>query len=297
MKRITVAAAAATLTIAACMGASASAQTHSNKGISAHSLSILVHIPMKHRTITQHVMIPLQTGVTATPTSEPAPTPSPTQSPYPDPTTLLTNAFNSFEALKGIHFQYVVTGDETNVEHLTINATGKANCTAQMTTVTARDTLLSTNQKASEHYEFIQKGKKYYKKPLSGSKQTWRSVKLKDVSPAGFEITNPLVCPSTTTSGGGSGSGNQTPLVNQGPLTYHGTKVWDITTTLTDTSQGDTIQENYDFYVSQDRQLLFGIKATVLDPSQNVTVSEEEIHSQLGTKVSVPTPKSGSKTP
>jgi hypothetical protein len=244
--------------------------------------------------------VPLQTGATPTPTSTsgPLPTPSPTESPFPDPTTLLTNAFNSFQLLTGIHFQYLIVGDQTNVEHLTINAKGKANCTAQLTTVTATDTLLGTNQKASQHYEFIQKGKKYYKKPLTGSKKTWRPAKLKDVSPAGFQIADPLACPGTSSSGGGTtGTGTQTPLVNQGPLTYHGTKVWDITTTITDTSQGDTIQENFDFYVSQDHQLLYGIKAVLVDASQNVTVSEEEIHSQLGTKVSVPTPKTGSKKP
>lgn len=301
MKLIALAAAAAGLVFTASVGARASTASHASAVGGASHFSLLLKIPSGHGVLLRRVVVPMQAVPTATPqaTAQASPTaaPSPTQSPYPDPLNILNNSFTVLERITQVHWEYIITGDQTSVEHLGVDAKGTANCTSELGKVKGTDALLGTSQKSTVHFEFVQKGKKYFKKSLSGSNKTWKTAKAKDVAPFGFSLDNPLVCPSSSSTGG-SGGTTLSSLVNQGSATYHGVKTWHLTATGTTTdSQGNELDVQYDFYISQDHFLMYGYKVGITVPSQDITESFEQVLTQFGKKVSIPTPKPGATTP
>jgi len=229
---------------------------------------------------------------TATGTPQP-PSPTPTTSPYPDPVALLTNAINLYTSIKNIHFSDIYVGTQTGSQPLQVNATGTgvANCTpSDYVKVKGVASIPGTAQRATVKYEMVQRKNTYWKKNLTGKgKHVWKKVTESKTEAFGFSFDNPLAC-GATSSGGSGGTDTLKDIVNLGPTTYHGQKVWHIQATdvSTDTS-GTTTTALLDYWVTQGATTLpVGYKVTIDDATQGISVSLEQVLSQLGKKVKIP---------
>lgn len=261
-----------------------------------------LQIPTTHGIAIHRVLVPMQTSPGGTATTTATPEPTSTVSPYPDPVNLLNNTYSVFGRITNVHFEDIITGDQTNVEHLGIDATGIANCTSQMATVKATDSVPGTSQATTRHFKFIQKGKNYWRRQLvnDSSHHQWRKVKASAVAPFGFSLDNPLACTPSSSGGSGSGSGSDVlkDPVNLGPVTYHGVKTWHVQVTEVSTdAQGNSSEAKLEFYISQDHFLPYGYRVTIDDPTQNITLTFEQVLTQFGKKNTIPTPKVGSTKP
>jgi hypothetical protein len=192
-----------------------------------------------------------------------------------------------------------VNGEQTNISKLVLDATGVANCSpATLATVKGTDSVPGTAEKKTYHYKFIQKKKNYWKRQLVNDKthKKWTKSTNNNVTMGLFD--NPLSCTAGSSSGSGSGDTALKDLLNLGPVTYHGVSTWHLQGTEVSTdANGNTSNALLEFYVSQDQFLPYGYKVTIDDTTQNVHLVYEQVLTQFGKKVTVPTPKIGSTTP
>jgi hypothetical protein len=212
-------------------------------------------------------------------------------------------------AVTSINFTLKQAAEQTNVERISISASGVANCKADYVHVKGSDTILGTSQTKKVDYWFEQTKKLYYKKQVVNDKthHTWKKVTQKATWPFGFSgwsVDNPLPCfvPSGSTGSGSSGSGSTGSalrnLTNLGPVTYAGVKSWHIQATDDgQDSQGNPQHLTLEYFVSQDTTVLVGFKATFTDPNHDITETAEQKFTKPGQKVKIPKIKTGSKKP
>jgi hypothetical protein len=247
------------------------------------------------------------TGPTTTPTT--APTPTATSNPYPDPVDLLGTAIQKLSAVKTITFTLKQVAEQTNVEKVTINASGVANCKGEYVHVSGSDNVEGTSQTAKINYWFEQTAKSYFKKQVvnDSTHHKWQKVAVKKTYPFGvsaWSVDNPLPCfvPSGSSSSGSSGSGSGGSalrnLTNLGPSSYSGATTWHLQATDDgQDSQGNPEHLVLDYYVTQSGSVLVGFKATLTAPSQNITETAEQKFKNPGKKVTIPKIKTGSTKP
>jgi hypothetical protein len=257
----------------------------------------------------RRVFLPQQAAGTATPTVTAVATPSPTSNPsYPDPVTLLQNSFGIFDQLNGLHFEYIIDGDQQGTDKVHIDAVGDANCKGPSlkAKVTGKESLVGTLQSKSSNFNLIQVKNAFYKKSKS-TKNVWKKSTAAAAAPFTFPVDNPLACPNASTgsgSGSGSGSGATTPttqikdLRNLGPDSVTGVSVWHIQATEIDIdSTGAITQALLDLYVGQQHQLLYKYSATVHDTTNGINLVFQRVFGKFGEKVTIKAPKVGSAQP
>lgn len=313
--------AAAGLTYSMTFGAGAS---HAGASGRATLRSDALHLSPLQVASLDFQRVSMQTGATGTPTTEPttgpttaptsgpttAPTPSPTSGPtYPDPVTLLGTAVQKLSVVNSVTFTLKQTAEQTNVEKITINATGVANCKAEYVHVKGSDNVEGTSQTKKINYWFEQTLKDYFKKQVVNDKthHTWKKVSAKSTYPFGasaWSVDNPLPCfvpagsSSSGSSGDGSGGSTLRNLTNLGPATFGGASTWHLQATDDgQDSQGNPEHLVIDYYVAQSSSVLIGFKATLTAPAQNIIETAEQQFKKPGKKVSIPKIKVGSKKP
>jgi hypothetical protein len=257
----------------------------------------------------RRVFLPQQAAGTATPAVTAVPTPAPTSNPaYPDPVTLLQNAFNLYGQLNRVHFENITDGDQQGTVKLHIDAVGDATCTGPSlkVKVTGKETLEGTSQSNSSNFNLIQVKNAFYKKSKS-TKNVWKKIAAKNATVFSFTVDNyagnPLVCPGTN-SGSGSGSSTPTPttqfkdVTNLGPDTVAGVSVWHIQLTeVVVDSTGATSQAVLDYYVGQQHPLPYKYLATVDDTTGGVKLVFQQLLGKFGEKITIKAPKVGSAQP
>ncbi len=251
---------------------------------------------------------PEQTGTTATPTPATATpgTPGPTAvttvtptvtatSTFPDPTPILQRMIAAYGRLSRAHFLTVTDIEQKGVERVHVSLNGDATCTGPSFKghITASD----TNEQSSQVRRVslavvVVKTKVYIKGKVTKSK--WLHLKTAQAKVYGLPIANqqPLVCPNAAGSGSNSGGSTQIKdLQNLGPDTSHGASVWHIRATEI-FSDNSTAQ--LDFLISQKSFLpyVFTVNA-VVDPKNNVNLTQTQTLSKFGEKVSVKAPRVG----
>jgi hypothetical protein len=293
-------------------GASASTHTPSTGRLTLRSAALSAspfHVPSLRRG-----QVAMQTGGSGTPT--PAPTTAPTAAPtptsgptYPDPVDLLGTAVQKLSVVNNIGFTLKQVAEQTNVEKISINASGVANCKAEYVHVTASDKLIGTAQTKKLNYWFEQTLKTYYKKQVvnDSTHHKWQKVTAKKTYPFGisaWSVDNPLPCfvpagsSSSGSTGDGSGGSALRNLTNLGPASYAGSNSWHLQATDDgQDSQGNPEHLVLDYYVTQDSTVLVGFKATLTAPSQNITETAEQQFKNPGKKVTIPKIKTGSTKP
>lgn len=255
------------------------------------------------------------TSTTATPVGTTTATPGTTPSPYPDPVTILQNMIDVFSRVTTTHFQNVTDAKQTTaalrqnaaakattIEELVITQTGNATCKGPSLkmTVTGKDTLVATKQSRSFKGQFVQIKTKTWEKAKS-TKSKWKTVNGNNVTVLGFPapVQNPLLCPSSSSSGGsssgssGSSSGSDQikNLINGGPSTFKGVSVWDIKgTDVHIDAQGNTYNIPFDFLISQTGYLPYSYTQTLTDTTNHVILIEKQIMTKFGEKVTVKKP-------
>lgn len=263
--------------------------------------------------VMRSVLVPLQTtAATSTPTTSPtagptaSPTPVLTPTPaYPDGATVLQNALTVYASIKSAHVKLVTVATKPDVEVLTITGTGNAFCKnlSLSLKVTGVAKLLATGRQSKTVLQFAQKGKTTLEKK-SGSKAVWKKANPNTVTLYGFPypIGNPLACPST--SGGGSGNGSSTgptdtfkDVVNVGPDTFQGTKVWHVH--LTDVrvlgGSNGTLNIPIDLLINQSNYIPYVISQTINDTLDGIVVADSQTTTKIGQKYTFKMPKAGHK--
>jgi hypothetical protein len=316
VKSALIALAAAGLAYGMSFGGSASARAHV---IGSHSLTQpAVHLSALEAAHFSTQRSTFQTGGTGTPTTATPVTPTVQPSPtatsgpsYPDPIALLNTSITKFEAISSVKFTQSQVAEQTNVEKITVNATGVASCKGDYVHVKGSDQILGTAQNKKVDYWFEQTVKDFFKKQVvtDATKHKWQKVKAKSTYPFGFSgwsVENPLFCFQPASTGGGSGGGSGDSgggtalrnLVNLGPASYAGANTWHIQ--ATDDGQDDQGNPQHlvlDYYVTQDFSVLVGFKATFTDPNHDITETAEQKFLNPGKKVTIPKIKVGSTKP
>lgn len=273
--------------------------------------SAALHTSPLHAVSLASRRVPMQVGGTGTPTTTPvaSPTPSPTSNPYPDPVELLGVAIQKLSAVKSIGFTLKQVAEQTNVEKVTINASGVANCKADYIHVSGSDNVTGTSQTKKINYWFEETTKTFYKKQVvnDSTHHKWQKVAAKKTYPFGvsaWSVDNPLPCfvPSGSSSSGSSGSGSGgnalRNLTDLGPASYAGSNTWHLQATDDgQDSQGNPEHLVLDYYVTQSASVLVGFKATLTAPSQNILETAEQQFKNPGKKVTIPSIKTGSTKP
>jgi hypothetical protein len=251
----------------------------------------------------RRAFLPQQVSGTPTPTGTPVATPAPTSNPaYPDPGTLLQNAFTVYSALNGVHFENITDGEQQGAVKLHIDALGDASCKGPSlkAKVTGKETLEGTSQSKSAKFNLIQVKNAYYMKSKS-TKNVWKKSTAKATTVFSFTVDNPLAC-STAGSGSG-GSTTSAPqikdLTNLGPETVAGVSVWHIQATEfdVDPQTGATTQALLDYYLGQAHPLPYKYLATVNDTTNGVKLVFQQLLGKFGEKVTIKAPKIGSSKP
>ncbi len=271
-------------------------------------------VPHIHGLGVQWRASPLQVGATATATRTaapaatatatpvpPTPAASPTASNYPDPVTLLKNTVDKYSRIHTARYEVVTDAAQTGQETIHVDAKGDASCKGPSltATVSAKDTFAGSTQSRSFKGKFIVvKSKAWLKAKLT--KSVWKKIKISQVKVFGFTIDQPLVCPSSP-SNSGSGSSTTTQLkdlVNSGPETFQGVPVWHLHgTEVSINAQGATSEAALDFLVGQQAFLPYVLTVTVDDSTNHFTITQKQILTHFGERVSIKAPKVGSKTP
>ncbi len=298
----------------------ASASSHARSAGPATLRGDAMHLSALHTAPLGYQRVAMQTGATGTPTTAPtaaptgqpttAPTPTATSGPvYPDPVDLLGTAAQKLSAVNTITFTLKQVAEQTNVEKITINAAGVANCKAEYVHVKGSDNVEGTSQSKKINYWFEQTLKSSYKKQVVNDKthHAWKKVAVKQTYPFGasaWSVDNPLPCfvpagsSSSGSSGDGSGGSALRNLTNLGPVTYAGASAWHLQATDDgQDSQGNPEHLVLDYYVTQNASVLVGFKATLTAPSQDIVETAEQQFKNPGKKVSIPKIKVGSKKP
>lgn len=244
---------------------------------------------------------PTPTAATVTPTAAPTtPTPTPTVGPsYPDAQTVLSNMAQVLALVRTIHFQQIAT--RKGPVNLNITGTGDATCTgpALMAHVKASASVAGTAQNQKIEFYLIQVKSQFFRR-AKATHNTWQLTKAKNVQPFGFVVQNPLICPSTTTGGGGSGTPSDTikDLTNLGPDTRNGVSVWHIhAVDVQVDSAGAVIQLPLDWYIDQTHNLLESFVQTFTDDVHGFTDTLTLNLSKFGEKLKIKKPAIGSSRP
>lgn len=295
-----------------CMTFGASASSHARATGHSSLRSGATHLAFLHMTALGSNRVDMQIGGTGTPTTAPtaAPTPSPTSgSVYPDPVTLLGTAAQKLSAVNSITFTQKQVAEQTNVEKISISASGVANCKADYVHVKGSDSVEGTSQRKKVDYWFEQTIKSYYKKQVvnDSTHHTWKHVSAKATYPFGasaWSVDNPLPCfvpagsSSSGSTGNGSGGSALRNLTNLGPTTYAGASAWHLQATDDgQDSQGNPQHLILDYYITQNSTVLLGFKATLTAPTQNIVETAEQQFRKPGKKVTIPKIKVGSTKP
>jgi hypothetical protein len=300
--------AAAGLTFMMTFGAAAS--SHTRPAGPATLRDEAMHLTALHAPALRFNRVPMQVGATGTPTTQPTAVPSPTSgSTYPDPVSLLGVAIQKLAAVKSVTFTLKQVAEQTNVEKISISASGVANCKADYIHVKGSDVIVGTSQSKKIDYWFEQTVKDYFKKQVVNdkTKHKWQKVAAKATYPfgaSGWSVDNPLPCfvPAGSSSSGSSGSGSGGSalrnLTNLGPTTYAGVSAWQLEATDdAQDSQGNDQHLVLDYFVTQNSSVLVGFKATLTIPSQSITETAEQQFKNPGKKVTIPKIKTGSTKP
>lgn len=237
-------------------------------------------------------------GTTATPGTTPTPvTPSPTVSPYPDPQPILQSTLDVYSRVTSAHYDYLTTGNQTGVEQLRVDAAGDATCKGPSLNahVVGKDTKLVEAQTQTVDARFIVIKNRAFEK-AKATKNKWKAIKVAQVKVFQFiTIDQPLICPSSSSTSGGSGSGGNVSIkdvVNLGPSTFNGKAVWHLRATeVAIDSTGAEQDAQLDFLVSQKGYLPYVFNLTQTDPAHGVTLSQKQTLTKFGKKVTIKAPK------
>lgn len=282
--------------------------------ISLRHLLAQGNVPRIHGLGVQWRAAPLQVGATATATHTTSPaatatatsvpsTPvvSPTPSNYPDPVTLLKNTVDKYSRIHTARYEVVTDAVQTGQETIHVDAKGRASCKGPSLTanISAKDSVMGSTQSRSFKGNFIVvKNKAWLKAKLT--KSVWKKIKISQVKVFGFNIDQPLICPSSA-SNSGSGSSTTTQLkdlVNSGPETFQGVPVWHLHgTEVSIDAQSATSEATLDFLVGQQAFLPYVLTVTVNDSTNHVMITQKQILTHFGERVSIKAPQVGSKKP
>ncbi len=230
-------------------------------------------------------------GTTTTPVPTTTPVATGTATTYPDPVTLLRKMVLVYEQVRSDHFVLVTNLNQPNTEKLHLTATGEATCKGPSLRghVSAKDTKEATSKVSTLSVSFIIINKTAYQKSKS-TKGLWKKISPAAFSQLGIAADNVLLCPSSQSGSGGSGTSQFKNLVNLGPGTFRGRPVWRIQAEEIGTgSNGQQSQGTFGLLVDQTRYLPY--VQTYSGTDQNVKISQKETLTKFGEKLNIKAPK------